>query len=221
VRSEAIRIPYRGTYLQGDFCAVEGATAVVVFAHGTGSSRFSPRNRAVAQRLRHEGFATLLLDLLTSEEEAEDQRTGHLRFDVELLATRLISATAWLAGPAAQRVALGYFGASTGTAAAIVAAARQVEKISAIVSRGGRPDLAVGTPEPLRALRAPTLLIVGSLDETVLELNRQAASQMTCEHDLVVVPGATHLFEEPGALARVAQLAAAWFRRYLSAPALR
>ncbi|MGC8626543.1 MAG: dienelactone hydrolase family protein [Acidimicrobiales bacterium] len=218
---EAVRIPYRGTYLQGDFCAVEGADAVVVFAHGAGSSRFSPRNRAVAERLRREGFATLLLDLLTNEEEAADQRTGQLRFDVELLATRLISATAWLTGPAAHGLPLGYFGASTGTAAAIVAAARQGEKISAIVSRGGRPDLAIGAHEPLRALRAPTLLIVGSLDKTVLALNRQAASQMTCEHDLVVVPGASHLFEEPGALARVAELAAAWFHRYLQAPAPR
>jgi len=208
--------PHETVALAGDFFATEGPAPVVVFAHGSGSSRHSPRNRAVAERLQREGFATLLLDLLTAEEEAADRRTGHLRFDIGLLAGRLLSATGWLDRTAAYRPALGYFGASTGAAAALLAASQLGDRVGAIVSRGGRPDLAGAA---LPAVSAPTLLIVGELDRTVLDLNRQAARQLAGVHELAVVPGATHLFEEPGALAQVAELAANWFRKYLLAPA--
>jgi putative phosphoribosyl transferase len=207
--------------LQADLTSSEDSRAVVVFAHGTGSSRFSPRNRAVAARLQREGLATLLLDLLTSEEEAMDRQSGQFRFDVHLLGERLVSAAEWLAGWVASGlpsdVALGYFGASTGAAAAVLAACRQGHRVGAIVSRGGRPDLA---QDALRMLVSPTLLIVGGHDEVVLELNRQAAGKISCEHELMVVPGASHLFEEPGALDQVAELAAGWFSKYLLRPAL-
>jgi putative phosphoribosyl transferase len=183
--------------------------AVIAFAHGSGSGRFSPRNQYVARVLQEAGMATLLIDLL-EEDEAEDRLKV---FDIELLADRLRAAAAWLGrDPDSRALRLGYFGASTGAAAALVAAARQPEAVGAVVSRGGRPDLASAE---LPDVTAPTLLIVGSLDEQVLELNRQALALLRCTKQLVVVPGATHLFEEPGALEDVARLAARWFLQHL------
>jgi dienelactone hydrolase len=191
----------------------EDARAVIVFAHGSGSSRHSPRNQQVARRLEGRGFGTMLVDLLTRDEEAIDARAGRLRFDIPLLAGRLVAAVAWLDDRASRTAAVGYFGASTGAAAALVASAQQGDRIGAIVSRGGRPDLAA---DALPAVLAPTLVIVGSLDETVVLLNQQAYDSMLCERRMVVVPGATHLFEEPGALDQVADLAADWFDRHLA-----
>jgi putative phosphoribosyl transferase len=185
------------------------ATAVIAFAHGSGSGRHSPRNQFVAGALQQAGLATLLLDLL-SEEEAQDREKV---FDISLLAARLRCAADWLAQtPATRALPLGYFGASTGAAAALVAAASQPDRVSAVVSRGGRPDLAC---VHLSAVRAPTLLIVGSRDPLVLELNRQALRLLQCPKELAVVPGASHLFEEPGTLEEVARLAREWFLRYL------
>jgi dienelactone hydrolase len=184
-----------------------------LFAHGSGSSRHSPRNRVVARELQAAGLATLLLDLLTREEEAVDQDTGHIRFDIPLLAERLLAAARWAGvDPATRSLALGYFGASTGAAAALVAAAFEPERAGAVISRGGRPDLA-GDGLPL--VRAPTLLIVGGRDLTVLDLNRAAMARMRARVRLEIVPGATHLFEEPGALEAVARLARDWFLRHL------
>ena len=199
--------------LQGDLTLPESARAVVLFAHGSGSGRFSPRNRYVAELLNQAGLATLLVDLLTAEEEAIDMRTAHLRFDIGLLADRLIGATRWLKRePATRDLPIGYFGASTGAGAALVAAAELPDAIGAIVSRGGRPDLA---GDALPRVSAPTLLIVGGNDPEVLELNRLALAQMRCERQLVVIPRATHLFEEPGTLNEAARLARDWFLRYL------
>jgi predicted alpha/beta-hydrolase family hydrolase len=190
-----------------------GATGVVLFAHGSGSSRHSPRNQAVAQVIRDAGIGTLLFDLLTREEEAVDMRTGHLRFDIGLLARRLVDATRWIAAGAETRsLRVGYFGASTGGGAALVAAAELGPAIGAVVSRGGRPDLA---GEALARVQSPTLLIVGERDELVIELNEQAYVQLRCEKALEIVPRATHLFEEPGALEEVARLASEWFREHL------
>jgi putative phosphoribosyl transferase len=187
----------------------------VVFAHGSGSSRHSPRNRAVAAALSSDGLATLLFDLLTPEEE---RRRANV-FDVGLLAERLLRATEWLRSrPEAEGLRIGYFGASTGAAAALWAAADLGSQIGAVVSRGGRPDLAM---QRLGGVVAPTLLIVGARDPMVLELNEQARMHLRCENELAVVPGATHLFEEPGALEQVIELARGWFRRYLTAPAAR
>lgn len=206
-----VRIEVGDVVLAGDLVTPEDAIGVVVFAHGSGSSRHSPRNRFVAKTLNGARVGTLLMDLLTREEEVYDRATGELRFDVALLANRLIAAIDWLhAGPAAS-LRLGLFGASTGAAAALVAAAERPDDIAAIVSRGGRPDLAAGA---LPRVRAPTLLIVGSLDRLVLELNQQALDQLRAEKQLVVVTGATHLFEEPGALEEVARLATEWFSRH-------
>jgi dienelactone hydrolase len=203
--------------LEGTLAIPPGASGVVLFAHGSGSSRFSPRNRYVAGVLQAEGIATLLIDLLTREEEAVDARTGHLRFDIDFLAMRLIDATEWLRDRADTRaLKIGYFGASTGAGAALVAAAAQPDWISAIVSRGGRPDLAASA---LTDVRAPTLLIVGGLDYPVIDLNRAAFRQLGCEKHLEIVPGATHLFEEPGTLETVAELACGWFSRYLGGTA--
>jgi dienelactone hydrolase len=186
---------------------------VVLFAHGSGSSRFSPRNRAVASALNHSGIATLLIDLLTAEEEAIDRVTAHLRFDIELLAQRLIGATDWLAqAPETHVLRIGYFGASTGAAAALMGAVERPQAVGAIVSRGGRPDLA-GSALP--HVLAPTLLIVGGDDVPVIEMNRAALAELRCEKRLKIVPGATHLFEEPGALEHVADLARNWFKLYL------
>jgi len=209
-----LRIPIRGAgEIEGDLRLPGDAAGLVLFAHGSGSSRHSPRNRMVATRLDEAGFGTLLIDLLTSGEEAIDNRTGHLRFDVGLLAERLLAAGDVVAGePSLRDLPLGYFGASTGAAAALIAAAERPEPVAAIVSRGGRPDLA-GDALPL--VVAPTLLIVGGLDDVVIQMNRRAAGRMRCEHELAIVPGATHLFEEPGALEEVARLAIDWFNRYL------
>ncbi len=200
--------------LQGDLGLVEAATGVVLFAHGSGSSRHSPRNRRVAAQLRETGLSTLLIDLLTTQEEAVDMVTGELRFDIDLLAARLVGATDWLrAAGETKDLAIGYFGASTGAAAALIAAVIRSEAVEAVVSRGGRPDLA---GDALESVRAPTLLIVGGADVGVIELNREAYERLSVEKELVIVPGATHLFEEPGALERVAELAAAWFGRHLA-----
>jgi putative phosphoribosyl transferase len=189
------------------------AAGIVVFAHGSGSSRFSSRNQYVAQSLSHGGMATLLLDLLTPEEEEEDRQTAALRFDIGLLAQRVEAAIDWChAQEQSKELPIGLFGASTGAAAALVAASRRADLIRAIVSRGGRPDLAGAT---LAGVRAPTLLIVGGNDHQVLELNRAAAAQLVAKPEIVIVPGASHLFEEAGALEQVADLARAWFCRFL------
>ena len=213
-RSEPIQIPldHQAIALNGDLAVPTACRGVVVFAHGSGSGRHSPRNRAVAASLQQAGFATLLMDLLTADEEATDRHTAHLRFDIELLARRLDAATDWLAKqPGTSSLCIGYFGASTGAAAALIAAARN-DRVHAIVSRGGRPDLAGSL---LPAVKAPTLLIVGGEDGPVIALNQSALHTLRCPKQLVIVPGATHLFEEPGALEQVMTLAAQWFEHYL------
>lgn len=203
--------------VHGDLAIPEAATGLVVFAHGSGSSRHSPRNRRVAQSLHQLGLATLLMDLLTTEEERIDVRTRQLRFDIELLAERLIGAIDWLSGQTVTAgLRVGYFGASTGAAAALVADARDPNRVWAVVSRGGRVDLA---GDHLPNVDAPTLLIVGSRDDVVLGLNQQAYGQLCCERRLQVVEGATHLFEEPGALEEVTRLAGTWFLHHLGAGA--
>jgi pimeloyl-ACP methyl ester carboxylesterase len=202
-----VQIEAGGVRLEGNLILPSGARGVVLFAHGSGSSRFSSRNRYVAQVLRDGGVGTLLIDLLTASEEAIDERTRHLRFDIELLARRLVDAAQWLDTPS-----VGLFGASTGGGAALVAAAELPDRIRAVVSRGGRPDLA-GDALPL--VKAPTLLIVGGHDEPVIELNQEAYDRMTCERKMEIVPGATHLFEEPGTVEQVALLARDWFAKYL------
>lgn len=189
------------------------AQGIVLFAHGSGSSRNSPRNQYVARVLNEAGLATLLMDLLTSDEEVQDAITAHLRFNIPMLAERVVGATDWLVADAATSgLPVGYFGASTGAAAALVAAAERAGTIRAVVSRGGRPDLA-GTK--LSGVRAPTLLIVGGRDPAVIEMNREAMDQMPGEKKLVIVPGATHLFEEKGTLEQVAALASEWFQAQL------
>jgi len=197
--------------LEGDLIIPAGAQGVVLFAHGSGSTRHSPRNQFVARTIREVGVGTLLFDLLTKEEEAIDMRTRHLRFDIGLLAQRLIDATYWIKGDL-DYLQVGYFGSSTGGGAALVAAAELGETVGAVVSRGGRPDLA-GDALPL--VKAPTLLIVGGLDYPVIEMNREAYARLRCEKELKIVPGATHLFEEPGTLEEVARLAAEWFQKHL------
>ena len=199
--------------LQGDLAVPPEARAVVLFAHGSGSSRHSPRNRQVARRLQDDAIATLLLDLLSSSEEALEMGGAQMRFDIDLLAERLLVATAWIRTESGLgHLPLGYFGASTGAAAALVAATSDEAQVGAIFSRGGRPDLA---EDALKAVHAPTLLIVGSRDPTVLELNRRAAEVLPAEHSVEVIEGATHLFEEPGALEQVADLASGWFSEHL------
>jgi putative phosphoribosyl transferase len=203
-----------GRRLEGELSLPAGAVGVVAFAYGSGSSRHSPRNRYVAARLNDAGLGTLLLDLLTPDEEAVDLRTRELRFDIGLLARRLVGAVDWLARePATAELPVGCFGASTGAAAALIAAAQRPAEVRAVVSRGGRPDLA---GDALPRVRAPTLLIVGGADPVVVRLNREAAERMRAEVRLEIVDGATHLFEEPGALERVADLAAAWFAQHLA-----
>jgi putative phosphoribosyl transferase len=209
-REVAVRV--EDAVLQGDLTVPEHAAGIVIFAHGTGSGRHSPRNRRVAATLNKARIGTLLLDLLTTEEEEFEWHTAEHRFDIELLGRRLIGTIDWLVGGRVGAPPLGLFGASTGAAAALVAAAARPGEIAAIVSRGGRPDLAA---RALPHVRAPTLLIVGEADEVVLELNRRALELLQVEKQLVAVPVATHLFEEPGALDQVAQLAAEWFLRYL------
>ena len=200
--------------LEGTLGLPQAASGIVLFAHGSGSSRHSPRNRYVAQALQSQRIGTLLFDLLTREEESIDEFSGEIRFDIPYLAKRLMDATRWLVQrPDMQRIKLGYFGASTGAAAALVAAAAMHDVIAAVVSRGGRPDLA---GDALSFVRAPTLLIVGGDDEPVIGMNREALARLRCNKELVIVPGATHLFEEPGTLEEVARLAADWFIQYLA-----
>lgn len=199
--------------LEGDLVVPDGASGVVVFAHGSGSGRHGARNREVASRLNETGLGTQLMDLLTAEEDELDRVTGEHRFDIQLLAGRLTAAIDWLRQGEATRLPIGLFGASTGAAAALVAAAARREDVAAVVSRGGRPDLA---GPALSQVHAPTLLTVGGADHVVLELNRRALEQLRSEKELVVVPGAGHLFEEPGALEQVASLAADWFSRHLA-----
>ena len=212
---QPVRIAIGPRSLNGDLAVPAKPIGLVIFAHGSGSSRLSPRNRYVADVLDQHRLATLLIDLLTPEEEIVDDRTARLRFDIGLLAERLIAIAERTAEvPARHKLAIGLFGASTGGGAALVAAAERPEMFGAIVSRGGRPDLA---GPALPRVTAPTLLIVGGADEPVIELNEQAMRQMRCETRLEIVPRATHLFEEPGALERVADLAADWFERHLPA----
>jgi putative phosphoribosyl transferase len=209
---QEVRLATGGVTLVGDLARPARARGVILFAHGSGSSRHSPRNRAVARRLRASGLATLLIDLLTPREEAEDAVTGHLRFDIALLALRLGAATAWLHDqPSTAGLPVGYFGASTGGGAALVAAADRPE-VFAVVSRGGRPDLA---GPALPRVKAPTLLIVGGDDVPVIAMNEEAAAALRTDVRLEIVPGASHLFEEPGTLERVAALAAQWFEAHL------
>lgn len=208
-----MKIPVGNVKVEGTLTLPPGAKGVVLFAHGSGSSRFSPRNQYVAKEFNKATIGTLLFDLLTQEEEEEDVVTAEYRFNIALLAKRLIGATEWLRNdPRTKSLAFGYFGASTGAAAALIAAAKLPDKIAAVVSRGGRPDLA---GEYLPNVVAPTLLLVGGLDTEVIELNRQAMDQMTTEKKLVIIPGATHLFEEPGKLEEVTKFSTDWFLRYL------
>jgi putative phosphoribosyl transferase len=214
ISQREVTIPVGNIVLQGTLAIPQGAQAIVLFVHGSGSNRYSPRNRHVAQVLHTRGLATLLVDLLTKEEEAVDRRTAELRFNIALLAKRLTGATEWIrANQNTSKLALGYFGASTGAAAALVAAARFPRIVDAVVSRGGRPDLA---RESLITVQAPTLLIVGGLDDVVITLNRQALDVLKCPiKRMAIVPNATHLFEEPGTLEEAARMAAEWFVHYL------
>jgi putative phosphoribosyl transferase len=217
IRAESVtlEIPAGNVTLTGDLEIPEKARGLVLFAHGSGSSRRSPRNQAVAEILREAGMATLLFDLLTTAEEAEDAYSGHLRFDIGLLSRRLAMVTEEIAdSPRSRNLRIGYFGASTGGAAALRAAAALGSRVGAIVSRGGRPDLA---GDALAYVKAPTFLIVGERDEDVLRLNEQAFEKLQCVKSLAVVPRATHLFQEPGTLEEVARLAANWFRKHLEA----
>lgn len=203
------RIPAGRATLDGDLTIIDQASGLVLFAHGSGSSRHSPRNQFVARTLNEASLATLLFDLLTPEEELIDVRTREHRFDIGLLAERLVHATKWAKQQKQTRaLRIGYFGSSTGGAAALVAAAELRDDVDAVVSRGGRPDLA---GQALPKVKAPTLLIVGGEDHVVIDLNEQARAQMRCEVKIDIVPGATHLFEEPGALEKVAKLASNWF----------
>lgn len=206
-----------GASLAGSLAIPEGASGLVLFAHGSGSSRYSPRNRRVAAALQDGGLATLLFDLLTAEEEELDLRTAELRFDIDLLTERVVGAIDWASSQEATgRMPIGLFGSSTGAAAALRAAAERPTRVAAVVSRGGRPDLA---EDALPQVRAPTLLIVGGEDAPVIRLNRSASARLVAERELKIIPGATHLFEEPGALEEVARLAREWFQRHFLAVA--
>ena len=210
---ESVQISAGSVNLEGNLNIPRNAYGIVLFAHGSGSGRFSPRNQYVAQVLRKAGLATLLFDLLTTEEEQIDDQTAHLRFDIEFLAERLVAVTDWiLKSPDTSNLTIGYFGASTGAAAALVAASGRINVIKAIVSRGGRPDLA---GQILSQVMAPTLLIVGGNDKPVIDMNKQALSQLKIEKKIVIVPGASHLFEELGTLEQVAHLASDWFVSHL------
>lgn len=208
-----IQVPFKNGHLGGELNVPPGARGVVLFAHGSGSSRHSPRNQFVARTLRTHGVGTLLFDLLTEDEEMEDRFTAHLRFDIQLLAQRLLSATEWYHKNHPDMF-VGYFGSSTGGGAALVADAHSDIPIHAIVSRGGRPDLAGAA---LPKVKAPTLLIVGSEDAPVIEMNREAMEKMNCPKQLRLIPGATHLFEESGTLEQVAEMAAEWFELHFKA----
>jgi putative phosphoribosyl transferase len=208
-----LKIPLGNVVVEGTLTLPPGAKGVVLFAHGSGSSRFSPRNQYVAKEFNKATIGTLLFDLLTQEEEETDMVTAEYRFNIPLLAQRLIGVTEWLKNDSqTKKLAFGYFGASTGAAAALIAAAKLPNEIAAVVSRGGRPDLA---GEYLPNVVAPTLLLVGGLDAEVIELNQEAMDQMTAEKKLTIIPGATHLFEEPGTLEQVAKFSKDWFLRYL------
>jgi dienelactone hydrolase len=218
-RKREVEIDAGGLHLAGTLAVPDVASALVIFAHGSGSGRHSPRNQQVAAAIQRAGIGTLLFDLLTPGEEMADRHTGHLRFDIELLAERLVHAVEWaLAHDGAGVTRVGFFGASTGGAAALVAAARLQDRVDAVVSRGGRPDLAGAA---LAHVTAPTLLIVGERDPVVLDLNRLAYGQLRCTRELAVVAHATHLFEEPGTLEQVAELAVEWFGQHLGAPSAR
>jgi putative phosphoribosyl transferase len=209
----AVRIPVDKITIEGNLVLPQHAKGVVLFAHGSGSGRFSPRNRYVAKVLNKAGIATLLIDLLTKQEEEEDLQTGQFRFDIKLLAQRLIGATEWLRkNPRTKNLAFGYFGASTGATAALIAAAKLPEHVKAVVSRGGRPDLALNH---IPKVKAPTLFIVGGNDAVVIDLNKKAMQNFSAEKKLEIVPGASHLFEETGKLEEVAKLARNWFSKYL------
>jgi len=213
IATRTVVVQADGVDLEGDLAVPHGARGIVLFAHGSGSSRHSSRNRFVAEELRRGDLGTLLFDLLTPDEERVDMRTAHIRFDIGLLADRLIGAMRWLDAQEQTRgLPVGLFGASTGGGAALVAAARRPDRVDAVVSRGGRPDLAA---EELRMVRAPTLLIVGGRDSVVIDLNKQAMRQMVAPVQLEIVSGATHLFEESGTLEQVAELARNWFVTYL------
>lgn len=212
VEDMAVHIPAGRVSLRGDLTVPAGARSIIVFAHGSGSGRHSPRNRHVAEMLNNAGFATLLADLLTEQEEEIDQETRHLRFDIPLLADRLTYIAQWLENdPDLGKLKIGYFGASTGAGAALITAARQPENVMAVVSRGGRPDLA---GDFLTKVKVPVMLIVGENDHDVLFLNKQALERLHGETRLTVVPGATHLFEEPGTLDEAAHLAISWFEEH-------
>lgn len=214
IHERIVMVPVGAVTLEGNLTVPEGAKGVVLFAHGSGSSRHSPRNRHVADVLREGGLATLLIDLLSVSEEEVDIYTRHLRFDIPMLADRLVSAIEWLRRQAeTERLKIGLFGASTGAGAALAAAAARPDAVGAVVSRGGRPDLAA---DALEHVKAPTLMIVGSRDTEVLELNRRALDRMNCETRLEVIKGASHLFEEPGTLDQVARLARDWCARHLT-----
>lgn len=213
VATSEVIVDADGVDLIGDLSIARDSLGIVLFAHGSGSSRASPRIRLIATALHRARLTTLLFDLLTPDEAAFDERTGKLRFDIPRLSRRLVGAIDWLCTqPALQPLRIGLFGASTGAAAALNAAARRSQQVAAVVSRGGRPDLAI---EELAHVRAPTLLIVGSLDGPVIRMNREAAEHLHNEHRVTIVPGATHLFEEPGKLEEVARLACEWFVRHL------
>jgi dienelactone hydrolase len=214
--NNSVSIKAGNVVLNGNIVIPNGARGIVLFVHGSGSSRFSPRNRFVAEELNKKGLATLLFDLLTQEEEIIDEKTAQLRFDIELLAKRLVKVTDWVQNnPETKNLNIGYFGASTGAGAALVAAAERPNVIKAVVSRGGRPDLA---GRRLVEVECPTLLIVGGYDGPVIEMNRDALAHLKTEKNLVIVPGATHLFEERGKLEEVAIHAGNWFLKYLGGP---
>jgi putative phosphoribosyl transferase len=213
VYRESVGIKVGSIVLEGDISIPKGAKDIVIFAHGSGSGRFSPRNRFVAEKLNQKGIGTLLFDLLTEEEEQIDMRTGELRFNIELLAKRLVATTDWVANDErTAKLRIGYFGASTGAAAALIAAAERPKVVKAVVSRGGRPDMAA---QVLEEVKCPTLLIVGGLDDIVIELNREAFSHIKSERKMIIVEGATHLFEEHGKLEEVADYASDWFLKHL------
>jgi putative phosphoribosyl transferase len=208
-----ITIPIDGSFIHGNLTLLEKSQGLIIFAHGSGSSRFSKRNNFVASLLNNNSFSTLLFDLLTQEEEQIDLQTREFRFNIPLLAQRLISVTQWIKDHKEYSTnSIGYFGASTGAAAALIAAAQLTTKIKAVVSRGGRPDL---SHEFLPQVTAPTLLIVGSLDYEVIRLNEAAYNQLTCEKEMILIPGATHLFEESGKLEEVTEYTIAWFKKHL------
>jgi pimeloyl-ACP methyl ester carboxylesterase len=214
VVEKSVQLLVSGVTLEGTLAMPANPRGVILFAHGSGSSRLSPRNRYVAGVLQEARLATLLFDLLTAREEAVDEVTAQLRFDIGFLARRLVAATDWVLGnKETKKLAIGYFGASTGAAAALMACAERPDAVKAVVSRGGRPDLAAPA---LERVRAPVLLIVGGLDTTVIELNREAMTHLHGTKELAIVPGASHLFEEPGTLPEVARLATFWFVKYLS-----